>query len=324
MTDAKEASDRPPDSDFHQQNLKAWQPLLTPPWVVATFFIIGIIFVPIGVVILKASEGVQEYSARYNDAGNPAVITIDIPQDMPGPVFFYYKLTNFYQNHRRYVKSRSDAQLKGNDVTEADLNSKCDPLVKSPVEPTKLLYPCGLIANSYFTDKFNTPTITTSAGTSNISWTSDGIAWESDKKEKFGKFQRFDNATMTTMTTIGSQNVSLDHMADDFIVWMRTAGLPTFKKLRYIIKDTIRQGTFQVSIDNVFPVADFGGEKWVVLSTVSWMGGKNPFLGYAYIVVGSLCLLLALAFGLKHKVSPRKLGDMRYFNWSRPARVEVS
>jgi len=26
---------------------------------------------------------------------------------MEGPVYVYYQLDNFYQNHRRYVKSRS-------------------------------------------------------------------------------------------------------------------------------------------------------------------------------------------------------------------------
>jgi len=319
MADAKEASDRPPDSDFHQQNLKAWQPLLTPGWVIATFFVIGIIFVPIGVVILQASNGVQEFSQRYDNMPNLTVVTLNITEDMPGPVYFYYQLTNFYQNHRRYVKSRSDPQLRGEDVPEADLVSKCDPLVRSSVDD-KLLYPCGLIANSYFTDKFSNATVTTSSGkVINVSWTESGIAWESDKREKFKNFTNFNPATMTT---VGPQNVSLDHMAEDFIVWMRTAGLPTFKKLRYIIPQGVAAGQFQVNITNVFPVSAFDGEKAVVLSTISWLGGKNPFLGYAYIVVGALCLLLALAFGVKHKVSPRKLGDMRYFNWHGPARVE--
>jgi len=52
-----------------------------------------------------------------------------------------------------------------------------------------------------------------------------------------------------------------------------------------------------------------------VLSTVSWFGGKNDFLGIAYIVVGSICLALALAFAAKQAISPRKLGDTRYLGW---------
>ena len=31
---------------------------------------------------------------------------------MSGKVYVYYELDNFYQNHRRYVNSRMDAQLR--------------------------------------------------------------------------------------------------------------------------------------------------------------------------------------------------------------------
>ena len=37
-----------------------------------------------------------------------------------------------------------------------------------------------------------------------------------------------------------------------------------------------------------------------MLSTNSWMGGKNLFLGIAYLVVGGLAFLTALSFLLAH------------------------
>lgn len=43
-----------------------------------------------------------------------------------------------------------------------------------------------------------------------------------------------------------------------------------------------------------YPVLSFHGKKKVVLSNVSWMGGKNEFLGIAYLVIGSMCVVMSI------------------------------
>ncbi len=50
---------------------------------------------------------------------------------------------------------------------------------------------------------------------------------------------------------------------------------------------------------------EFDGAKYVVLAQVSWMGGKNPFLGIAYLVVGGVCFVLGIVFLIVHLVSGR-------------------
>lgn len=35
------------------------------------------------------------------------------------------------------------------------------------------------------------------------------------------------------------------------------------------------------------------------------MGGKNPFLGIAYVVVGGICIVLGALFTVAHLVKPR-------------------
>jgi hypothetical protein len=55
-------------------------------------------------------------------------ISIKIDKKMANPVFFYYEIDNFYQNHRRYVKSRNVDQLKGESITIEDAKSDCDPV----------------------------------------------------------------------------------------------------------------------------------------------------------------------------------------------------
>ena len=75
-----------------------------------------------------------------------------------GDVYMYYGLSNFYQNHRRYVKSRDDHQLLG---ALGDVSNECSPFDRVPVEDParnttayKQVVPCGAIANSLFNGNF--------------------------------------------------------------------------------------------------------------------------------------------------------------------------
>ena len=49
---------------------------------------------------------------------------------MKAPVYVYYELSNFYQNHRKYVKSLSFSQLRGEMVSADELYEDCKPLDK--------------------------------------------------------------------------------------------------------------------------------------------------------------------------------------------------
>ncbi|KAL7686116.1 putative CDC50/LEM3 family protein [Plasmopara halstedii] len=389
-----EKSRKPEDTPFKQQKLKAWQPILTPNWVIGTFAIVGLIFIPVGIVLHTESDNVVEYSIQYDgdaltpssnivDQGNGCFlstesegdsfdvdvhgcrITFRIEKEMKAPIYLYYQLDNFYQNHRRYVQSRSDAQLRGD---AAASTSDCSPLTTSGTGVNKynstaqtpignnqtdyILMPCGLIANSLFNDIFWVNKLVTNGNTyyQNDTYGGNtlvnlvdqtGIAWKSDVETKFkninlNELADPDNtlliwqnpryryiipmyngqppiANKTAWTTpapaYGVQN-------EHFIVWMRTAGLPSFRKLYGRIDVDLAEGTqLEFLVSSNFVVSTFEGKKSIVISTTSWFGGRNPFLGIAYIIVGALCMLLAILFFAKHKLSPRKLGDTRYLVW---------
>jgi hypothetical protein len=55
----KAKSRRPANTAFRQQRLKAWQPILTPKTVLPLFFVIGILFAPIGGLLIWASSQVR-------------------------------------------------------------------------------------------------------------------------------------------------------------------------------------------------------------------------------------------------------------------------
>lgn len=64
-----------------------------------------------------------------------------------------------------------------------------------------------------------------------------------------------------------------------------------------------------------FYVGDFSGSKSLIISNLSMMGAQNPYLGVAYIALGSLSLAIGVAFAIKHYSHPRKLGDASFLVW---------
>ncbi|KAL2071890.1 hypothetical protein VTL71DRAFT_13125 [Oculimacula yallundae] len=257
-------------------------------------------------------------------------INFTIPNAMKPPVLFYYRLTNFYQNHRRYAKSFNTAQLSGDAVSADSIDGgDCEPLTVEIVDGVKKpYYPCGLAANSVFNDTFSSPVLLNVPGSSTNNETyvmesKRGISWESDR-ELYGesKYQWSDVLVPPNWRERYPNNYTETYHPrlkeeEDFQVWMRLAGLPTFSKLaQRNDKDIMKTGTYTLNINHHFNVTEYGGTKSIIISTRTVMGGKNPFLGIAYVVVGGICIILGTLFTITHLIKPRKLGDHTYLSWN--------
>jgi LEM3 (ligand-effect modulator 3) family / CDC50 family len=94
---------------------------------------------------------------------------------------------------------------------------------------------------------------------------------------------------------------------EDLIVWMRPAALPKFRKLYGVIEvDLDANNVVSIHIANNYNTYSFGGAKKVIMTTSKWLGaGRNSFLGFAYLVTGTLSLLLSILFALIHVRNPR-------------------
>lgn len=255
-------------------------------------------------------------------------LQFDIPSDMGAPVFMFYRLTNFYQNHRRYVQSFNEDQLNGKAITAKKLksNDDCKPLITDK-ETGKAYYPCGLIANSLFNDTFHSP-IQLNAPSSNsdnktYEMTDKGIAWSTDRDRfKKTKYNPDDVVPPPNWKKMFPKGYTKDNMPDiseweALQNWMRTAGLPKFSKLALRNDDDdLKSGRYTVDIGLNFPVLEYDGTKSLVLSTSTVIGGRNPFLGIAYLVVAGVCLVLGIIFLIKHLIKPRRLGDHSYLSWN--------
>ena len=168
-------------------------------------------------------------------------------------------------------------------------------------KPCKILWPCGLIASSFFNDVFV-------SNTSGVTWRETGISWQSDRGKKFKnpdgwddasfkkdddsvymylhqRYKKFDELTGGKLRKEGVKN-------EHFIVWMRTAGLPTFRKLYAVIDDGLDVGTFTIKVHSQFEWHRSTGTK-VDYFDRQLARGRNYFLGVAYLVVGCISLMLA-------------------------------
>jgi hypothetical protein len=54
---------------------------------------------------------------------------------------------------------------------------------------------------------------------------------------------------------------------------MRTAGLPSFRKLYGVINQDLPKASYYLQIQNNYNVASFAGHKTFVLSTTNLLGG---------------------------------------------------
>ncbi|KAG8451523.1 hypothetical protein GDO86_003650 [Hymenochirus boettgeri] len=315
---------RPDNTAFTQQRLPAWQPLLSANIVIPFFFIAGLSFIAVGIGLYYSSNSIQELERDYTGATPEGYcyecsnssgacycnVTFNIKEFFKGPVYFYYELSNFYQNHYRYLNSRDAKQLSG--ITDSLKSPSNDCVPYQWNSENKPIAPCGSIANSMFNDAFSLY-YNDKGNYVEVPLTRFGISWWTDYNVKFRNPPTNGNETLssvfegtakpprwsTPVYNLSSYANNTGFINEDFIVWMRTAALPTFRKLYRKIEygnfsSGLPPGDYVMYVVYNYPVLSFGGRKKIVFSSISWMGGKNPFLGIAYLVCGSLCTLFAI------------------------------
>ena len=175
------------DSRFKQQRLPAWRPVPTIMSIVIVFSAFGIVFIILGIVLLAYSAKVKSHEIEYTNChSNICNKNFKLDKDIDKPVFVYYQLDGFYQNSRRYLKSKNIDQLRGKtDSTEdcepAETNDQMELNTSVSIDGTPLVgsnkaIPCGLMAKTFFND-----TYTFSINNESIVVDSSDIAFDKDK-----------------------------------------------------------------------------------------------------------------------------------------------
>lgn len=246
------------------------------------YAIITLLFIPLGVVILVQSTRLYSSPFLSYSEGGMELVRVVIDQEVKGPSYFYYGITNFYQNARRYIDSRSDPQLRGAQNPDT---STCEP-AEFENDSKTVLVPCGLVAQSFFNDSFELfKTEQTPSEANKVSLSDTNIAWDIDRNERFA-------------SKIGEFDIS-----QDFMVWMRVSAYRNWKKLYRIITDDLTPGDYLVRVNSTFPVSEFGGQKFFFISETTWFGGPNIALGIVYITVGAIALVVAIVFSIRSRMT---------------------
>lgn len=271
----------------------------------------------------------QNDSYLYNDypeERNICQIQFQVPQKMQAPIFFYYKLTNFHANHRRYVKSFSEDQLNGKRASVSDIKDtvgqNCQPL--SIDENGKIIYPCGLIANSLFNDTFSPTLQSVESSNADYEMSEQGIAWSTNnnrfKKTKYNVEDIVPPPNWVKMFPQGYNETNLPDISQwqQFQNWMSPAALSDFSNI--VLRndhDDLSPGVYQVDIGLHFPTTEYKGGKYIYVTTSSSIGGRNAFLGVSWVIGGGICLVLAIVMGFGVLIRGRKSGDTALLSWNR-------
>ena len=73
------------------------------------YFIFGILLTIFGIICYLEADKNKDFEIQYDDKctelNTPCTFQFTLPHDLVNPKL-YYKLENFYANHRNFVKSR--------------------------------------------------------------------------------------------------------------------------------------------------------------------------------------------------------------------------
>lgn len=298
-----------------RQELEDKTPINTPKCIIIYHTIFIIIFSSISFIILFTNQSKNFIEEKYNNSCTPKSIcefNFSIPINLKSPIYFYYKLNNFYSNHIDYVKSKNYAQLRGEIVDDKTIDLSCKYMSRNKdhfkntneslilsyenitMDSDSIMNPCGLIADSLFNDKFKLYDI----NGNNINIIEQNITSEIDK-EKIYK------------NNINSENIQWLNKEDEhFIVWMNMELFPDFiKKWGYIDQD-LPKGDYKISIENNWGKPQWEVSKYFVFAKGNCFG-TSKFFGYVLIACTGLQILFILIIYLskyrKKKFNPEEM-----------------
>lgn len=236
----------------------------------------GILNILLGLILTVNYLNINQVIIKHYGKGN---LRYDLNIKKKNEYKMYIELENFFQNHLKYTKSLSFDQIRGEATKNVSVCSPFD-IEKSS---SKIIYPCGIIANTFFQDEFSIKD--KKIDINNITWNS---------------HKNFIKPTKYTLNQITSpplwkkyneiprleKNVRLAN-------WFDLSPFPTFRKLYGRV--FLEEGIHIFEIDSSYSLAP----KSVVFTETCWAGTRNFFLSNCLLISGFSMVLFCLLMKFK-------------------------
>jgi len=235
---------------------------------------------------------------HYGAGATMCQFNITVSRDMPAPVHVMFRLNRFWQNYQLYIDDFDEAEMRGDHyIDDNDQVPDCryftfegvdDPAVLDATDSNGVhtfngtaLVPCGLIANTMFTDELRLIGVDGETDSAAVPVLNESdLVWPSDYVKISQPPLKPDNRSYW-QTYPNSKNISLlyerySHIIDrdegvhdpHFLAWTRTEMLSDFRKPYGVIHRDIDAGTkLTLQIVSSFDVAAYGGAKAFVLTS---------------------------------------------------------
>jgi len=281
---------------------------------------LALLFGVLGIGLLQTASGI--YEARFSYLAGDEEKVIDIEQDIEGTALFSYELPELYTNQKRFVESKDNPivggvlsryNCKDAETIEEVRWRRCpsgtgcenDSLIRNLDRGGSSFRPCGLVALSMFTDRFELKSLEDDRV---IRLDESSVALESDNDIFKGKIVPVDRPSTASPNDpyfeVEGEPSWLESGAfyEHFKVWYRQAPSPHVRNLWATIPGGLKRGRYRLRIIENNPVWNDAWEvpeKRVVISQAHSLGspGCCRLLGVLSIVfccvqVGITCSLM--------------------------------
>lgn len=263
--------------------------------------ITGIINIILGTYITILYSNLYSIKIPYN---NKKIINFNLNRNLKN-IFFYIEIDDFYQNHLLYSSDICFSQLLENDM-------------KCCNESNNVIYPCGVVGNTYLRDEFKIDGVNIRVDNINLDSEKGKIKGLVDKNiledqniseveiDENGNILKINDKNMNLNEKLnvkknydGNLKITKPELWDEldlklnndprFLNWINISAFTPFRKL-YGRIDNMDAGNYLIEIDQKF----FFGKKYIYLAESSWIGTKNYFFSLFLIISGFLSLLTGL------------------------------